>query len=170
MTNPSNTPDGPHGTDLNADPSGSDDDSAMHSLGEANAQAGSGVEGLGGNRGGTPDAAGLGTPGGAQQRAVGPAPAPDLPTSGSTTPADPGAFRDPGHAVADNHQAQQDDAPITYGDPTPYLAANAPAARHTDGSLSVAGGSGGSAIGSADDLELPTFPTPTADDDDAPKR
>jgi hypothetical protein len=161
-------PDGAHGSDRTADPRGSDDDSPMRSRGPANEQAGSGVEGLGGAGGGTPDAGGLGQPGGAQPLATGPAHPQNTPTAGTTSAGGLNATAIPDNAVADSHQHPAD-APLTFGDPSPYLAANAPGARHLDGSLSVAGGSAGSAVGSADDLEV----TPTAapdDDHDAPSR
>lgn len=132
------TPGGPHERDRNADPSGSGDDAAMHSRGEANEQVGAGVEGPGG----TPDAADIG--------------------SAARNP-----WQIPDNAVADSHQHPSTDAPIIFGDPSPYLAANAPAERHTDGSLSVAGGSAGSAIGSADDLadDLEVTPISAPDED-----
>jgi len=107
-----------------------------------------------------------GSPGGAQPHATGAARPQDGPTAGTAGAGGQNSWQIPDNAVADSHQHPSPDAPLTFGDPSPYLAANAPAERHTDGSLSVAGGSAGSAVGSADDLDA--TPSPAPDDAAAP--
>lgn len=108
--------------------------------------AGSGTPGYGGASGGTPEAGGLGLPGGAQPLGAGRSGTQDAGEAGTPATGGMGTSGSPGGGSDDN---SSDSSPvITFGDTTPYRDNSDEVHRH--GHLSVAGGSAGSGSKSTD--------------------
>ncbi len=129
-----------------------DNDASQRASGDAGRLAGAGIPGLGGNPGGTTDAAGVGLPGGARKLGTGAAPSRDAGHAGTPQA---GGLGTPGNAAAGSGEMH----PAVTPDTASHGPAHAMEYPHTPqrpsdhahgGQLSSAGGSAGSGGGAAD--------------------
>lgn len=113
---------------------------------------GSGLSGHGGASGGTPDAGGLGLPGGAYSLGRGPSGTGDAGEAGTPATGGMGASGHQDGSAAGDSGGEGENTPggqaaTTYGDTGPYR--DNPDEAHRHGRLSVAGGSAGGGLESA---------------------